>query len=133
MPDEVLVHGGLVFCHFGQGVRAIHLCIIGQDGTTPLHDACGRGDSAIVKVLLRVPGVKADLPKRVRPARIVVPRRAGVRCHASSCARRLSWTTRAVQMWCFDGMVQDGTTPLTLAVRGSHDITVKIKMLKVTW
>jgi hypothetical protein len=39
-----------------------------QEGVTPLHDACSRGDTAIVKVLLGVPGVKADLPRRVRAA-----------------------------------------------------------------
>jgi hypothetical protein len=37
-----------------------------QDGTTPLYDACIRGDSAIVKVLVAAPGVNLNIAKTVR-------------------------------------------------------------------
>jgi ankyrin repeat protein len=34
-----------------------HVVSVAQDGTTPLYDACERGDAAIVKVLMAAPGV----------------------------------------------------------------------------
>ena len=38
---------------------------VSQDGTTPLFDACSRGDTAIVKVLLSASGVNINIVGRV--------------------------------------------------------------------
>ena len=40
--------------------------LFGQNGTTPLLDACSRGDTPIVKQLLAVPGILLDVPRSVR-------------------------------------------------------------------
>ncbi len=36
-------------------------CLAAQEGVTSLYNACSRGDTAIVKVLLAAPGVRPDL------------------------------------------------------------------------
>ena len=36
-----------------------------QDGITPLYDACSRGDTAIVKVLVAAPSVNPNIPRSV--------------------------------------------------------------------
>ena len=38
---------------------------VSQDGTTPLYDACSRGDTAIVKVLLSVADVNPNMVRSV--------------------------------------------------------------------
>ena len=48
------------------GVALTACCALTQDGTTALLDACSRGDTAIVKVLLAVEGVLPNLARAVR-------------------------------------------------------------------
>ena len=38
---------------------------VSQDGTTPLFDACSRGDTAIVKVMLSVTDVNPNMARSV--------------------------------------------------------------------
>ena len=40
-------------------------CGVMQDGTSPLLDACSRGDTAIVKVLLSVADVNPNMARSV--------------------------------------------------------------------
>jgi hypothetical protein len=57
----ILIVAGWAWLHVVDAVLLV------QDGTTPLYDACSRGDTAIVKVLVAVPEVNPNIPRRVSP------------------------------------------------------------------
>ncbi len=67
---ECLVQDGSTPLYFA--VRGSHDTIVkalvaaGADTSGPLYDACLRGDTAIVKVLLSAPGVNPSVPRLVR-------------------------------------------------------------------
>ena len=67
---ECLVQDGSTPLYFA--VRGSHDTIVkalvaaGADTSGPLYDACLRGDTPIVKVLLSAPGVNPSVPRLVR-------------------------------------------------------------------
>ena len=126
-------------------VRGSHDAIVkalvaaGADGTVPLYDACSRGDTAIVKVLLSAPGMN---PNVVQPVRVFVGQHVCVQARACEGVRAcvgegsppLSECHSAVCVCvlvclCVCGLVpvvrQSGATSLLVAVQGSHDTIVK--------
>jgi ankyrin repeat protein len=80
----------------------------------PLFYACSRGDTAIVKVLLAVPGVNVNFQQLVSLRRLACGSKAIVVHH------RVLPPLLTIPV-----IPQDGSTALLAAVKGSYDPSVK--------
>ncbi len=106
-----------------------------QLGMTPLYDACARGDTPIVKVLLSVPGIDPSIRLSVCAACLLTfqpfpaPARTHTRVPSDPCVQEVGVVRDSNFV---DGLVercgvaQDGSSPLLAAVKGSHDSSVKL-------